>query len=169
MSLPRPLTLMSVSFLIVLALGCPKTEYWSHDVVPIPDYDLENWAVSAIDVPRSFTITDVNVTVNVTHPDLGDCDAWVESAEGEVLPLIFIVTGANLANTTFNDEAAATIDTGSAPYTGHWKVDSFYVNAGMFLADGENAKGIWTLNFRDQQQDNVGEITSWGLKFNSGY
>ncbi len=167
MSRIRLATSIVLPFFVLLIAGCPKTEYWSYDVVPIPDNDLNNWAVSAIEVPRNLTISDVNVTVNVTHPDLGDCDAWVESAEGEVLPLIFIVTGANLVNTTFNDEAAATVDTGTAPYTGQWKVDSFYTNAGMFLADGENAKGIWTLNVRDQQAGDVGEITSWGLIFNT--
>lgn len=118
-------------------------------------------------MPRSLIIKDLNVTVNVTHPDIADCDAWLVSPEAEIVPLVFGVVGANLENTTFNDEAAAPIDTGTAPYTGDWQVDSFYVNAGMFMVDGENAKGIWTLNFRDQQAGNVGEITSWSLKFNS--
>ena len=154
-------------FAACLLTGCPKTEYWSYDVVPIPDNDINQWAVSTIDVTRSITITDLNVTVNVTHPDIADCDAWLESPEGEIVPLVFGLSGADLSNTTFNDEASATIDTGTAPYTGHWLVDSFYVNAGMFMVDGENAEGTWTLNFRDQQAENVGEITSWGLKFNS--
>jgi subtilisin-like proprotein convertase family protein len=151
---------------VSLLAGCPKTEYWSYEIVPIPDNNLDQWAVSAIEVPRSLTIKDLNVTVNVTHPDIGDCDAWLVSPEAEIVPLVFVVVGANLQNTTFNDEANAPIDSGAAPYTGDWQVDSFYVNAGMFMVDGENAKGIWTLNFRDQQAGDVGEITSWSLKFN---
>lgn len=154
-------------FAACLLTGCPKTVYWSHDVVPIPDNNIDDWAVSTIEVSRSFTITDLNVTVNVTHPDIADCDAWLESPEGEIVPLIFALSGADLVDTTFNDEASATIDTGTSPYTGSWLVDSFYVNAGMFMVDGEDAQGTWTLNFRDQQADNVGEITSWSLRFNS--
>ncbi|MCC6488700.1 MAG: proprotein convertase P-domain-containing protein [Candidatus Hydrogenedentes bacterium] len=150
-----------------LLTGCPKTTYWSHDAVPIPDNNIDDWAVSTIEVSRSFTITDLNVTVNVTHPDITDCDAWLVSPEGEIVPLIFLLSGADLVDTTFNDEASATIDSGTSPYTGHWLVDSFYVNAGMFMVDGEDAQGTWTLNFRDQQAENVGEITSWGLRFNS--
>lgn len=153
--------------LALLTMGCPKTEYWSYQTVPIPDNNLNTWAVSAIEVPRSFTITDLNVTLNITHPDLADIDAWIVSPEAEIVPLIFFLSGVDLSNTTFNDEATSTVDTGTAPYTGHWKVDSFYVNAGMFMVDGENAKGIWTLNVRDQQPEYTGEIISWGLKFNS--
>lgn len=158
------ITFIIVSFVLV---GCPKNEYWTFTPVPIPDHNIDQWAISAIDVPRSFTIKDLNVTVNVTHPAISDCDAWLVSAEGENVPLVFIALGANMVDTTFDDEAAATIDTGTAPFTGHWQVDSFYVNAGMFMVDGENAKGIWTLNFRDQKAGDVGEITSWGLVFNS--
>ncbi len=154
---------------ILVLAGCPKTEYWTHNPVPIPDHNINQWAISAIDVPRSFTIKDLNVTVNVTHPAIGDCDAWLVSAEQEIVPLIFIATGANMVDTTFDDEAAAPIDSGTAPFTGHWQIDSFYVNAGMFMVDGENAKGIWTLNFRDQKAGDVGEITSWGLIFNSSH
>lgn len=68
--------------------------------------------------------------------------------------------------TTYNNETAAQTDTGTASYTGIWKVNSFCVNAGMVMVNGENAKAIGTLNSRDQKASDVGEITSWGPKFN---
>jgi hypothetical protein len=140
MSAHRIVLASAILFTASLLAGCPKTEYWNHDVVPISDYDINQRAVSAIEVLRSLTIKDLNVTVNVTHPSIGDCDAWLESPEAEIVPLVFGVVGANLENTTLNDNAAEPINTGTAPYTGSWQVDSFYVNAGMFLFDSENAK-----------------------------
>jgi subtilisin-like proprotein convertase family protein len=124
--------------------------------------------MSTIDIPRSFTIGDVNVGVDIVHPQVGNLDAWLQSPQGTVVPLIFGESGQDFTGTVFDDEASQSVDQGSAPYTGHWKVDSFYAGASLSNFDGEDALGTWTLNVRDQAIGNTGYITGWSLSFTAG-
>ncbi len=155
--------------LLVLALvGCPphwpSTYHSNSGFVDIPD---PGTAQAVINVNRPFIVRDVNVTINALHPNLGNCDAWLTSPSGTPIPLFFLISGAHLMDTTFDDEASATIDTGTAPYTGSWQIDSNLVGAHLSVFDGQNALGTWTLHFRDQVAGDAGTLGDWSLTFNT--
>jgi subtilisin-like proprotein convertase family protein len=157
-----------VALVGILLAGCPlrfpRTYVSAAGDVAIPD---PGAVQSPIYVPHSFTVTDVNVTMNVTHPRLGDCDVALFSPSGTPMPLFFLIGGADLVDTTIDDEAAATIDTGTAPYTGSWQIDSNLTNAALSVFDGENARGVWTLVFTDQGSPNAGTFHGWSITFNT--
>ncbi len=147
-------------------VGCaPLFFYTDTTNMDIPDGSIASWAQDTIDVPAAFTIADVKVGVNIVHPQDSDLDAWVESPHGTVVPLILHEQGQNFTGTIFDDNAAEPVNKGSAPYTGHWKIDSAY--AGKSLSDfaGENSQGTWTLHVRDSVSGNTGYISSWSLNF----
>lgn len=155
---------LAASLLMGCPLRFPRTYVSAPGDTAIPDPGAVR---SEIKVTQSFTVTDVNVTMNVTHPRLGDCDVALFSPAGTPMPLFFLIGGADLVDTTIDDEAAATIDTGTAPYTGSWKIDSNLTNATLSVFDGENAKGTWTLVFTDQASPNAGTFHGWSITFNT--
>jgi subtilisin-like proprotein convertase family protein len=156
--------------LALLLAACPLagqgmiTYFSAPGSAPIPDGDT---VYSGIMVPKGFRVSDVNVTLNVTHPNLGQLDAALHSPSGTPMPLFFLISGANLVNTTFDDEAAAPIDTGTAPFTGSWQIDSNLVGASLSAFDGENASGVWTLTVTDQAVGETGTLDSWSITFNT--
>lgn len=156
--------LLIALFLLGCPLQFPRTYVSAPGDTVIPD---PGEVRSEIHVPHSFTVTDVNVTMNATHPQLGDCDVALFSPSGTPMPLFFLIGGANLVDTTIDDEAAASIDTGTAPYTGSWRIDSNLANASLSVFDGENAKGTWTLVFTDQASPNAGTFHGWSITFNT--
>src|SRR5690606_29320801 len=59
------------------------------------------------------------------------------------------------------DEAALSISSGSAPFTG-----SFRPQGGLSAFDGKNVSGTWTLTITDQFSGDSGTLHSWGLEIN---
>ncbi len=122
-------------------------------------------ALSTINVGASFTISDLNVLVNITHPRPNDLLLeLVAPGGGTRIQLVNQVfdSGPNFTNTLFDDEAAFTIANGSAPYTG-----SFQPEEPLSTFDGLDANGTWTLEITDLVSGNVGTLNSWQLRFTS--
>ena len=77
--------------------------------------------------PLTFLpIIDVDVTVNITHPNVGDITITLSGPAGPSIPLSTNNggAGANYTNTTFDDEAATAITAGAAPFTGLFRPES---------------------------------------------
>ncbi|MFC1858044.1 proprotein convertase P-domain-containing protein [Thermodesulfobacteriota bacterium] len=117
------------------------------------------------DLPES--LTDVNVSFNVTHANVNELDVYLISAEGTRVELFTdIGSGANFGNsaidTTLDDEAAVSITAGTAPFTGVFKPE----NANALSAfDLEDPNGTWMLEITDDTGDLTGKINSWSLTF----
>lgn len=113
----------------------------------------------------SGVITDINLTVNVTHPQDGDLYITLISPAGTPVILSNYLgdTGDNFTNTTFDDEAATFISQGSAPFTGSFKP---YFNLSQL--DGRDPNGTWTLRFDDRAAGNTGTLLSWSLQISAG-
>src|SRR6185369_7215520 len=81
----------------------------------------------------SGTITDVNVTLDLTHTWDGDVALSLISPTGTEVFLVNGTGGAsnsgdNYTNTTFDDEAGTDITSGSPPYTGTFRPVGFLGN-----------------------------------------
>ncbi len=94
----------------------------------------------------SGTITDVNVTLNITHPWDDDLDISLTSPGGTTVLLSSDNGGGgdNYTNTVFDDAAGTAITAGTAPFTG-----SFSPEGNLSDFNGEDPSGTWTLSVND--------------------
>lgn len=117
---------------------------------------------SFIHIPEDFTVTDLNVTLNIAHSRDADLSVWIESPSGTMIVLFAGVggNGINFTGTTLDDEATVAIGTGTAPFTG-----SFQPQNSLSAFDGQSARGYWRLRVRDDNRGNTGVLQSWALDF----
>ena len=117
-----------------------------------------------INVPTAGTITDVNITINATHPNLQNLVMAVIKT-GVPLSLFYNQQCAGSANmnVTFDSQAGALVcaspTTGTyAPPTG-FSLDAF---------NGLNQQGNWSFGFKDTVAGSTGSINSIALEICSG-
>jgi len=105
-------------------------------------------------------ISDVNVTLHITHPFDGDLTAYLIAPDGATVGLFGRVgsSGANFNNTTFDDAAATSITAGTAPFSG-----TFRPVGSLAAFNGRAANGIWKLKVVDSARRDTGTLDSWSL------
>ncbi|TDI12740.1 MAG: hypothetical protein E2P04_05010 [Acidobacteria bacterium] len=124
----------------------PSEVYLSMGGSPaIPDNDPAG-VESTIAVFGGFTIEDIQVAVNITHPRIGDLEVDLTSPGGTTVRL-HDRSGDN------NDDIMTTYDLFTAP-DGPGSMSDF---------DGENVAGTWTLKVVDAANANVGQLNNWSL------
>ncbi len=112
--------------------------------------------------PRAF---DVNVTVDIRHPNAADIDLFLTSPSGRQIALVTDVGGGNddlYVGTTFDDQAGTPASDTPLPTSG----TAFTSVAGegalaAFL--GEDPNGTWTLTVVDDTGGNRGTLNGWTL------
>lgn len=114
---------------------------------------------ATIDIPSHLIITDLDITIDVTHTNIFDLTICLQSPSGTTVRLIAydahteFFKGANYANTTFDDEASTFIKDGSAPFAGSYRpVDA------LSAFDGEDACGLWRLSILDNYKYDTGRF-----------
>ena len=121
------------------------------------------FATSTINISDTFSIPDVNVTIDITYPYVGDLDIYIQGPDGTEVELSTGNGGggSNYTNTTFDDEASTPITSGSPPFTG-----SFRPEEPLSAFDGKTTKGTWTLHV--DWGDFFGTtLNSWSLTISS--
>jgi subtilisin-like proprotein convertase family protein len=116
-------------------------------------------AVSGLPADR---VLDLNVTVRITHPNVGDLTITLVAPNGTRVFLSEGNGGAgdNYTNTTFDDEAAVGITAGAAPFSGTYRPEGWL---GTF--DNANPNGTWRLEVYDGVRKNTGTLVNWSLAF----
>ena len=106
------------------------------------------------------SISKVTVTVDITHTYDGDLAISLIGPLGKSIILSSNngVDGQNYTNTTFDDAAATSITSASAPFTG-----TFQPEEPLDLFIDDNANGIWTLEVSDNGPTDVGTLNSWSI------
>ncbi|MCP4663659.1 MAG: hypothetical protein GY856_50385 [bacterium] len=127
--------------------------------------------------PLTITITDVNLIFDeVRHTCVPDLHVELTSPSGTttvVLMRSFVEGGilvglgcpADFVGTVLDDEAAANLAGGTAPFTGWFNLEhpSVVTNPlSRFL--GEEAAGTWTLFVSDLAANDVGTLEAWSLE-----
>jgi subtilisin-like proprotein convertase family protein len=127
--------------------------------VPIPD-NTASGASATVTVTDPSYVTDVNVRVNVTHPNDGDLVLSLVGPTGTTVTLSNRrgSTGDNFINTVFDDAATTPIGSGTAPFTG-----SYIPDAPLSAFNGSFAPGVWTLRAVDAATGSSGQINDWAL------
>src|SRR3972149_6767474 len=134
------------------------SSYYSTDVPKkIPD---RGSITSTLNVPDAATIADINVTLNITHTNDADMDVYLRAPDGTRVELFTDVGGAgdNFNGTTLDDEAAAVITAGTAPFASSYRPEGAF--SGL---DGKSANGTWTLEVTDDANRNTGRLNSWSI------
>ena len=68
-------------------------------------------------------------------------------------------SGDNYTNTIFDDQASASITTGTPPFTGTFKPQGVLANF-----NGKNVSGNWTLHITDDSNSDGGNLLSWAIE-----
>ncbi|NQY30381.1 MAG: thrombospondin type 3 repeat-containing protein, partial [Flavobacteriaceae bacterium] len=121
-------------------------------------------AVQTINFNTGLTITDVNVTINISHVFVEDLRLVLTSPSGtEVILFANIIGGAeNFTNTVLDDQAATALSAaagGDAPFTGAYQPDN-----ALSAFNGEGSYGNWTLSAYDFWDLDEGTLDSWSIE-----
>jgi subtilisin-like proprotein convertase family protein len=126
---------------------------------------------STIQVAASVmgNITDLNVTLNITHPIDEELDIFLIAPNGTEIELSTDngAFAANYTNTTFDDAAMTSIMAGAAPFTG-----TFRPEESLAQLAGQPIAGTWTLRVLDDSPGGgefpaAGDLLNWSLGFQS--
>ncbi len=117
---------------------------------------------SIINFTDDFTISDVNVTLDITHSWDSDLDVKLIAPDGITEVILFEDIGSsgdNFTDTVLDDEAGTAITAGSAPFTG-----TFRPQGNLSDFDGMSSAGNWTLSITDDTNGDGGTLNSWDLQ-----
>ncbi|WP_100612848.1 proprotein convertase P-domain-containing protein [Confluentibacter lentus] len=112
---------------------------------------------TTINVPDSYVLTDVNVTVNIPHTWNADLDIYLISPLGTTVELSTDNggNGDNYNNVTFDDASGNILPTGNTTLSG------FYRPEGSLASfNGQNSNGNWVLRVIDDAGGDGGTIIS---------
>jgi subtilisin-like proprotein convertase family protein len=130
--------------------GVPETVANTVDVIAsktvnlaIPDNSAAGIS-SNITIASTLVVERVDVTVNITHPFIGDLEVALISPSGTVSYLMYRPSQGSLSAV------------GSSQHDVHFTFDTV-------LDWGESAAGKWTLNVRDLKTGDVGTFIDWTL------
>jgi subtilisin-like proprotein convertase family protein len=125
----------------------------------IPDGST-SWTAKNINVPTAATVSDVNITINATHPNLQNL-TMAFTAPGRPIINLFAQQCAGNANmnVTFDSQAAAFAC--ASPTTGTYALPT---GATLNAVNGYGQMGNWTFAFKDTVAGNAGTINSIALE-----
>jgi PKD repeat protein/subtilisin-like proprotein convertase family protein len=136
--------------------------------VAIPDTGCGTYTTSVINVPDTYYVGSVTVSVCITHPWRGDLRLYLLGPDGTQVPLISTSVGssADNLNVTFDDSSANLPDatTHALPpcsYAYTWKPQGTLGNFRF-----RPVAGNWTLQVCDNGAPDAGTLNQWTLTFN---
>jgi len=144
----------------ILGGGAPIT-YTSVDVPKaIPDNNLVTGASSIVNVGDAYLTDDVNAQVHISHTWAADLDIYLVHPTSAQVELSTDNGGSSdhYAGTLFDDEAAASITSGFAPFTGSYRPEGL-----LSTFDATDAQGAWTLRLFDDDSLFTGTLNGWSL------
>jgi subtilisin-like proprotein convertase family protein len=116
---------------------------------------------SILTITKNKKITDLNVTLTITHEWVGDLTLALISPKGTsvILSKNNGDEGLGYTNTTFNDEAENSIGIGIAPFTAE-----FIPQGNLSDFNFEESYGEWILKAVDSGPEDIGTIDNWSLE-----
>lgn len=151
----------------------------------IPDNSVAGTShVIPVSLPAGAQITNMSVTLNMTHSWAGDMVFVLKAPNGAVFNLDYYLTGTGGAasvgftNTVISSTGTSALSSGSGTYTGTFRPDAagsasapaagptgFTPTVGTFAGLYSTPNGNWTLAMYDGGAGDVGTLTSWSLNF----
>ncbi len=138
-------------------VGDFETQTYQSSDVPISWSDWHGHT-SNLNVPDNHNIVDVDASINVSG-QIQDFAITLETPDQLGAGITMLHEGDAYDYTTFDDEADMLITEGSPPYSGRFQPDN-----GMFVFDGKESAGDWTLRvYDDTYYNNGGTIHDWSV------
>lgn len=116
---------------------------------------------STVNLPINFTqdylVSDVNVTLTITHPNVSDLDIYLIAPDGTRVELSTDNGGEgdDYVDTVFDDDASIDITDGEAPFTG-----SYVPEGDLNILNGMSSAGTWTVEITDDSDLYGGTLTN---------
>jgi subtilisin-like proprotein convertase family protein len=110
--------------------------------------------------PNFTTLSNLSITLQLTHPNLDQISIQLVPPTGSGLPTTtlaqFLPAGANLSGTTFDENAILSINDGNAaaPYNGHYRPTGGALASRYAGATLAQINGTWTLRITDNTNSN---------------
>jgi subtilisin-like proprotein convertase family protein len=120
---------------------------------------------SSIEITQDLLISDINVTVDLSHTFMGDITITLESPSGTEITLLDGKCDANDdLEATFDDVGDAVTCASTSP-----SISGTVKSQDLLSAfNGENSLGTWTLSISDSQPIDDGNLNSWSIEYCSG-
>ncbi|RYZ86842.1 MAG: T9SS type A sorting domain-containing protein [Proteobacteria bacterium] len=114
---------------------------------------------STLAVTANNSISDINVTVAITHTYVSDLTLTLISPTGTQIPLAVQACGdgANI-NVTFDDAGTPFVCSASPAISG-----TLQPSSPLSVLNGTSSAGTWTLRVNDAYNGDGGSITAWSL------
>jgi len=146
-------------FFVLATLADVARAFAANDL-PRPIIDRSS-TYSTIHVDESAPVVDVDVTVTLDHPYDADLEIYLRGPNGVEIELSSDNGGAgsDYTATVLDDEAPASIQTGSAPFSGRFRPEQ-----PLATFDGLSAAGSWILRAFDDSTGDMGTFVSWTLE-----
>ncbi|HEX8563776.1 MAG TPA: zinc-dependent metalloprotease family protein [Flavobacterium sp.] len=151
----------SKAFAIGYTLTTACNTYSNTTPLTVPDGPAPNTpgtvVANTITVPDTGTISDVNISMNVTHTYPNDLVVVIEHPDDTQVPVWNRACGSN-------DNFNVTVSDGSPAYTcGANMTGTFAPSSPLSAFNGKAANGTWTLLTADFYNGDTGSINSWGI------
>jgi hypothetical protein len=134
--------------------------------IPADPAQTRGWMADAIiQVTDHGTISDLDVSINVTHSSVFDLQISLHSPSGTLLylnryDLADFLDGADYIHTIFDDEAERAIGQGRPPFAGRFRPRA----PGLLeVFDGQDIFGPWRLRVYDFWHNDTGTLNSFEL------
>lgn len=147
-----------------------ELSYTAQPNLSIPDNN-SNGVVSTITVSENVIVHDLDVSITITHPWVGDLAVSLKSPAGTTVTLVdrpgragsgYGCSGSNI-QAVLDDDAATFIHNECAPTTP--TIDGrFKPNNPLAAFNGENAQGVWEIRVSDRASGLTGTFNSWGME-----
>lgn len=144
--------------------------------VSIPDASTTGVTnVIPVTLPTGAVISNVRVTLNMTHTWISDMVINLKAPNGQILNLFeeHGGSGDNLVNTVVSSTGTTSFASGSAPFTGTFAATAAIgvgptgnvSTAANFAALYSTPNGNWTLSLQDLYLGDLGTLTGWSISF----
>jgi subtilisin-like proprotein convertase family protein len=127
--------------------------------IPAEPNSSRGWMNDAIiEIPDHFIISDLNVSISLTHSNVFDLQIFLQSPSGTIVCLNKynpdeFFKGADYNDTIFDDQASIPIEQAESQFTGRYKPrDS------LSAFNGEDAYGLWRLRIYDAYYADTGRL-----------
>ena len=150
------------------SIGSFETSCTAYDSTDVPKNIPDNNATgvtSTINILDDFSITDVNVSIDISHPWIRDLQLYLKAPNGtEVLIYDRSCSGGTVGrvniNAVFDDDASATVcDPANPAVSGTSKPDNF-----LSAFNNLSSFGDWTLKVVDNAAVDVGVLNNWSIE-----
>lgn len=132
--------------------------------IPAEPNSSRGWMNDAvIEIPDHFIISDLNVSISLTHSNVCDLQIFLQSPSGTTVCLNRynpdeFFKGTDYNDTIFDDQAHVSIEQAESQFTGRYKPrDS------LSAFNGEDAYGLWRLRIYDAYYADTGSLNNFSI------